>query len=58
MTIVLFMGGFLGIGDEWFHMWRSSMWNGSEAAFRNAVLALLTLLVIHHPRVETVPTSP
>ena len=53
MTIVLFVGGFLDIGGEWFQMWRSAQWNGTEAAFRNAVLALLTLLVIHHPGVAT-----
>jgi predicted small integral membrane protein len=52
MMVVLFMGGFLGIGGEWFQMWRSSAWNGSEPAFRSTVLALLTLLVIHHPDVE------
>ena len=37
------------IGGEWFQMWRSSDWNGSEAAFRNSVVALFTLLVIHLP---------
>jgi predicted small integral membrane protein len=58
MIIVLFMGGFLGVGGEWFQMWRSPDWNGSEAAFRNAVLALLTLLVIHRPVVNSERTSP
>lgn len=57
MTVVLFVGGFLDIGGEWFQMWRSAHWNGSEVAFRNAVLALFALLVIHHPVIEKVPTS-
>jgi predicted small integral membrane protein len=49
MIVVLFFGGFLAVGGEWFQMWRSSDWNGSDAAFRNAVIALLALLVIHLP---------
>ncbi|MGA5465570.1 DUF2165 domain-containing protein [Mycobacterium sp. NPDC050041] len=49
MIVVLFFGGFLAIGGEWFQMWRSSDWNGSDAAFRNAVIALFALLVIHLP---------
>lgn len=49
MIVVLFVGGFLAVGGEWFQMWRSSDWNGSEAAFRSAVIALFALLVIHLP---------
>jgi predicted small integral membrane protein len=30
-------------------MWRSSDWNGSEAAFRSAVVALFALIVVHLP---------
>ena len=55
MTVALFVGGFLDIGGEWFQMWRSAHWNGSEVAFRSAVLAIFALLVVHHPCVETVP---
>lgn len=53
MTVILFVGGFLAIGGEWFQMWRSADWNGSDAAFRSAGLALLALLVVHHPSVDT-----
>ena len=49
MIVVLFVGGFLAVGGEWFQMWRSSDWNGSEAAFRSAVVALFALLVVHLP---------
>ena len=49
MIVVLFVGGFLAVGGEWFQMWRSSDWNGSEAALRSAVIALFALLVIHLP---------
>jgi predicted small integral membrane protein len=47
LIVVLFVGGFLAIGGEWFQMWRSSDWNGSEAAFRSAVIALFGLLIVH-----------
>lgn len=49
MLIVLFMGGFIAIGGEWFQMWKSSSWNGIDAAFRNSVLALITLVIVHLP---------
>jgi predicted small integral membrane protein len=49
MLVLLFMGGFIAIGGEWFQMWKSQAWNGIDAAFRNAVLALLALVVIHLP---------
>ena len=49
MIVTLFMGGFIAIGGEWFQMWRSTEWNGLEAAFRNAVLALFGLILVHLP---------
>ena len=49
MLILLFMGGFIAIGGEWFQMWKSATWNGLDPAFRNSVLALLTLVLIHLP---------
>jgi len=57
MIVVLFVGGFLAIGGEWFQMWRSSDWNGSEAAFRSAVIALFALLVIHLPAATDADTA-
>lgn len=47
MIILLFMGGFIAIGGEWFQMWRSTAWNGEDAALRSAVLALGSLIVVH-----------
>lgn len=47
MLLVLFMGGFISVGGEWFQMWRSTAWNGLDPAFRNSVLALATLIFIH-----------
>jgi predicted small integral membrane protein len=49
MLLLLFFGGFIVIGGEWFQMWTSTAWNGEDPAFRNSVLALLTLVVIHLP---------
>ncbi|MGC4190246.1 MAG: DUF2165 domain-containing protein [Thermomicrobiales bacterium] len=49
MLILLFFGGFIAIGGEWFQMWKSSAWNGLDPAFRNSVLALLTLVLLHLP---------
>jgi len=57
MIVVLFVGGFLAVGGEWFQMWRSSDWNGSEAAFRSAVIALFALLVIHVPAATDAGTA-
>jgi len=47
MIVALFFAGFIDIGGEWFSMWRSTAWNGEDTAFRNAVLATLTLVLIH-----------
>lgn len=49
MIVILFMGGFIAIGGEWFQMWRSTEWNGIDAAFRSAVLALFGLVMVHLP---------
>ena len=57
MVVVQFVGGFLAIGGEWFQMWRSSDWNGSEAAFRSAVVALFALLIVHLPTATEADTS-
>jgi len=47
MIVLLFFAGFIAIGGEWFSMWRSIAWNGEETAFRNAMLASVTLVLIH-----------
>ena len=49
MIISLFVGGFVDVGGEWFQMWRSTRWNGSDTAFRNIVLASVPLILIHLP---------
>lgn len=49
MMIVLFFGGFITMGGEWFQMWTSVDWNGLDPAFRNAVLALVSLVLVNLP---------
>lgn len=49
MLVLLFMGGFIAIGGEWFQMWKSVDWNGLDPAFRNSVLALIALAILHLP---------
>ncbi|MGH2550381.1 MAG: DUF2165 domain-containing protein, partial [Thermomicrobiales bacterium] len=58
MLVVLFFGGFITIGGEGFQMWRSTDWNGLDPAFRNAVLAAVTLVLLHLPSPNwTIPTK-
>ena len=52
MLVVLFVGGFITVGGEWFQMWRSVEWNGLDPAFRNAVLALAGIVLVHLPSSE------
>lgn len=42
--VVLWLGGFVAVGGEWFGMWMSSQWNGIQSAFRFA-LVLLAMLI-------------
>ncbi|WP_232664005.1 DUF2165 domain-containing protein [Pseudonocardia sp. TRM90224] len=47
MWVVLFGGGFVAIGNEWFSMWQSETWNGLQAAFQNLVIAAIGLILVH-----------
>lgn len=49
MIVLLFMGGFITVGGEWFQMWRSTQWNGLDPAFRNSVLALFAIVLCSLP---------
>ena len=46
MSILLWAGAFLTIGGEWFAMWQSEKWNGTEAALRNFVVSGIALVVV------------
>lgn len=54
MQIILFGGGFMAIGGEWFQMWQSSKWNGMQPALQNFLIASLGLILAHLSR----PDSP
>ena len=58
MIVVLFFGGFIDVGGEWFGMWRSTVWNGLDPAFRNCMLALVTLVLLHLPGEDRRTASP
>ena len=47
LQVLLFGGGFLAIGGEWFVMWQSKDWNGLTPAFQNFVVASLGLILLH-----------
>jgi len=49
MIVILFVGGFIVIGGEWFQMWRSTSWNGLDSALRYSLLALIPLVLVHLP---------
>jgi predicted small integral membrane protein len=55
MLEILFVGGFITIGGEWFAMWQSKTWNGLDPAFRNAMIGAFALVLIHlQPREASV----
>jgi len=43
---VLWFTGFITIGGEWFLMWQSDVWNGSQSAFRLIVVFGIALLFL------------
>ena len=49
MIVILFFGGFIVVGGEWFQMWRSTTWNGLDSALRYTLLALFPLVLVHLP---------
>ncbi len=45
MQVLLFGGGFIIVGGEWFEMWQSTKWNGTQAAFQNLLLPAAGLVL-------------
>lgn len=50
MAVLLFAGGFLTIGGEWFRMWANDDVNASSAALQNFLIAAVGLILVHLPR--------
>ncbi|AGG89857.1 DUF2165 domain-containing protein [Rhodanobacter denitrificans] len=46
LGVLLWLGGFMAIGGEWFGMWMSTQWNGLASAFRFVVVLLAALLFL------------
>ncbi len=46
LGVLLWLGGFMAIGGEWFGMWMSTQWNGMASAFRFVVMLLAALLYL------------
>jgi predicted small integral membrane protein len=49
LGLLLWFGGFLVVGGEWFQMWQSKTWNGQEAAFRFVACIGLVLIFLNQP---------
>lgn len=49
MAVLLFGGGFLTIGGEWFRMWANEDVNASSAALQNFLIAAVGLILVHLP---------
>lgn len=46
LGLLLWLGGFMAIGGEWFGMWMSTSWNGLASAFRFVVVLLAALILL------------
>jgi len=47
MMVLLFGGGFIVVGGEWFAMWQSTQWNGLRVASQNLTIAALGLILVN-----------
>ncbi|WP_028935811.1 DUF2165 domain-containing protein [Pseudonocardia spinosispora] len=57
MWLILFGGGFIAIGGEWFAMWQSTHWNGLNPALQNFVIASVCLVLTHLPPQSSPPRA-
>jgi predicted small integral membrane protein len=46
LGLMLWLGGFMAIGGEWFGMWMSAQWNGLASAFRFVAVLLAALIYL------------
>ena len=49
LEVLLFGGGFIAIGGEWFMMWESEDWNGLQPALQNLIIAAFGLVLVLLP---------
>ena len=50
--VLLWLGGFMAIGGEWFGMWMSKDWNGVPDAFRFFTTIILVLIYLNQKDTE------
>ncbi|MBW8189770.1 DUF2165 domain-containing protein [Neiella marina] len=55
LGILLWFGGFMTVGAEWFLMWQSQIWNGQQPAFRFAMVLFACLLFLHQQEPQSEP---
>jgi len=46
LGLLLWLGGFMAIGGEWFGMWMSGQWNGLASAFRFVMVLSVALVYL------------
>ncbi|BDT91215.1 membrane protein [Nocardia sputorum] len=56
MAVMLFAGGFLTVGGEWFRMWANDDVNASSAALQNFLIAGVGLILVHLPDARPAPS--
>ena len=49
LGFLLWFGGFMVVGGEWFAMWQSKTWNGQQAAFRFYLSLLAVAIFVNQP---------
>ena len=49
LGMLMWMVAFLSVGEGWFLMWQSKMWNGNEAAFRMFTVIGVVLVFLSMP---------
>jgi len=54
LSLVLWLGGFLAVGGEWFAMWQSDTWNGASSAARFMLAGGIALLFLIQPERDEV----
>ena len=47
LGVLLWFGGFILIGGEWFLMWQSTTWNGVQSSFRIVTFFILVMLFLN-----------
>jgi len=58
MAVLLFAGGFLTVGGEWFRMWANEDVDATSAALQNFLIAAVGLILVHLPETSAPQRNP